>query len=211
MGASLASIQRLLEVVSKPACEFREHGELLLEFNGRLIDEVSLRHCWTLSMREAEMYEHWQKGWEPIIDRFPGTISDIEEAQKCFALSRYAASVFHSIQVVESGLVELGVFIKVTDPKSGWTAVASELKKIVSKKRDDMTDFEKQNFQFLEQVHGTVEALKNAWRNKVSHVQGKIILMTREFSPEVAEEVLFASRSFMRGLATGLPAKMEQE
>jgi hypothetical protein len=109
--------------------------------------------------------------------------------------------------VIEAGLIELGTFIRVADPKSGWTAVANDLKKIVSKRREDLTDFEKQNFQFLEQVQGTVEALKNAWRNKVSHVQGKIILMTREFNPEIAEEILFASRSFMRGLATGLPAK----
>jgi hypothetical protein len=85
------------------------------------------------------------------------------------------------------------------------------LKKIVTKKREDLSDFERENFQFLEQVQGGVEALKNAWRNKVSHAQGRIILMTREFNPEVAEEILFASRAFMRGLATGLPPKKSRE
>jgi len=141
-----------------------------------------------------------------VIDRFPDTVTDIEEARKCFALSRYAATVFHTLQVVGVGLIELGKFMKVNDPKSGWTAVANELKKIVAKKYEDRTDFERQHFELLEQVQGTVEALKNAWRNKVSHAQGRLILRTKDFSPEVAEEILYASRSFMRRLATDLPA-----
>jgi hypothetical protein len=207
--ASLATVQRMQELVAKPTCEYSEIGTLAKELDGRLNDEMKERHCWAFSLKEAEYYEFWRKGWEAIIVRFPDTVSDIEEAQKCFALSRYPATVFHSVQVVEAGLIELGTFIKVADPKSGWTAVANELKKIVSKKREDLTAFEKQHFQFLEQVQGTVEALKNAWRNKVSHVQGKILLMTKAFSPEVAEEILFASRSFMRGLIAGLPPKQE--
>ena len=54
-------------------------------------------------------------------------------------------------------------------------------------------------------MQGTVEGLKNAWRNKISHAHGKLILMTTEFSPEVAEEILFATRAFARRLAEGLP------
>jgi hypothetical protein len=57
-----------------------------------------------------------------------------------------------------------------------------------------------------------VEALKNAWRNKISHAHGKLIVMTgEEFHPDVAEEILTATRAFMRRLAEGLPAKESQE
>jgi hypothetical protein len=93
----------------------------------------------------------------------------------------------------------------VQDPKSGWTAVSNELSKIVKKKYADLTQFEQQNFAFLEQIQGTVEALKNAWRNKIGHVQGRLTLMGKDFTPEIAEEILFASRAFMRRLADGLP------
>ncbi len=41
---------------------------------------------------------------------------------------------------------------------------------------------------FLEQMHGTIEGLKNAWCNKISHAQGKLTLLTADFSPDVAEE-----------------------
>lgn len=130
---------------------------------------------------------------------------DIEEAAKCFALSRYAATVFHSTQVVEAGLIELGKLIGVTDPLSGWTATTNCLQRIIKKGYDARTPFEQQNFAFLEQMHGTIEGLKNAWRNKISHAQGKLTLLTADFSPDVAEEILFATRAFMRRLATDAP------
>jgi hypothetical protein len=138
-------------------------------------------------------------------ERFPRIIDDVEEASKCYALSRYSAAVFHSVQIFEAGLIELGKFLNVTDPHSGWTAVSQALKKVIDQNYQDLSAFEKQNFKFLEQVQGTVEGLKNAWRNKISHVHGRLVLMTAEFSPEVSEEILFATRAFMRRLAEDLP------
>lgn len=129
----------------------------------------------------------------------------MDEASKCYAPSRYSAAVFHSVQIVEAGLIELGKFLKVTDPHSGWTAVAQALRRVIDKKHQDRTKFERTNFIFLEQAQGTVEGLKNAWRNKISHSQGRLILMTAEFSPEVSEEIIFATRAFMRRLAEDLP------
>jgi hypothetical protein len=76
-----------------------------------------------------------------------------------------------------------------------------QLTAILKKKYGERTDFENQNFEFLEQIHGTIEGLKNAWRNKISHAQAKLTLMTKDFSPDVAQEILFASRAFMRRLA----------
>jgi hypothetical protein len=119
--------------------------------------------------------------------------------------SRYAGAVFHSVQIVEAGLIELGLFLKVTDPLSGWTAVSKALKVVIDKDHKKRTRFEQRNFKFLEQLQGTVEGLKNGWRNKISHTQGRLVLMTADFSPDVAEEILFATRSFMRRLAEGLP------
>ena len=160
---------------------------------------------WSLSVREAELYSHPRKGWEEIIEQFPDAITDVEEASKCFALSRYAAAIFHSVQVVEVGLIELGKLIGVTDPLSGWTATTNALQSIIKKGHEARTPFEQQHFPFLEQMHGTVEGLKNAWRNKVSHVHAKLTLLTADFSPDVAEEILFATRAFMRRLATDAP------
>jgi hypothetical protein len=172
---------------------------------GRLVDEATASQFFSLTPKEAHVFSNPRNGWETVIERFPSIVDDVEEASKCFALSRYSAAVFHSIQIVEAGLTELGTFLKVTDPHPGWTAVAQALKRVIDKKHQDRTKFEKSNFKFLEQTQGTVEGWKNAWRNKISHSQGRLVLMTSEFSPEVAEEILFATRAFMRRLASDLP------
>jgi hypothetical protein len=120
-------------------------------------------------------------------------------------LSRYAAAIFHSVQVVEVGLIELGKLIDVSDPMPGWTATTNRLQNIIKKGHAARTPFEQQHFAFLEQMHGTIEGLKNAWRNKVSHAHAKLTLLTADFSPDVAEEILFATRAFMRRLVTDGP------
>jgi hypothetical protein len=150
-------------------------------------------------------YENPRKGWEAIINRFPNAVGDIEEMGKSFALSRYTAAVFHSVQVIEVGLIELGKFLGVNDPLSGWTSVATALKQIVDKKHPARTAFERDNFPVIEQLQGTVEALKNAWRNKVSHAHGKLVIMGADFNEEIAEEILMATRALMRRLTEDLP------
>ena len=175
------------------------------EMGKRLVDETSDKLFFAMAPIESEFYCKPRRGWEVSIKRFPEIVDDVEEASKCFALSRYPAAVFHSVQIVEAGLIELGGFLKVKDPFSGWTAVSSALNQVTKKEHKRRTAFERQNFAFLEQVQGTVEGLKNAWRNKISHVGGRLVVMTKEFSPEVAEEILFATRAFLRRLAEGLP------
>lgn len=177
----------------------------LLDLRSRLVDELSTKLFFQLPHSRKELFEKPCAKWESVIARWPETILDIEEAGKCFALSRYAASVFHCVQIIEHGLLRLGNFLGVHDPHSGWTAVAGKLRKIVETDYDKKTDFEKQNSAFIEQMQGTVEALKNAWRNKISHAHGKLVLMGADFTPDVAEEIMTASRAFMRRLSEELP------
>ncbi len=205
LSVSAISVRRILQLLSRPDTTYQQVHDAFVELQQRLIDEASGRVFLSLTPRETEYYENPTKNWEEVIARLPGTVGDIEESKKCFALGRYAAAVLHSMQIIEVGLVELGSFIGVTDPKSGWTAVTNALKTTLSKKFTDRTPFEQKNSDFLDQVLATTEALKNAWRNKISHAYGRLVLMTVDFSPEVAEEILIASRAFMRRLVTGLP------
>jgi len=211
MVCSVETVKKMIQY-AKQGTEPGELHTLALELQGRVIDESRAREFFSLSTSESEVYRNPTKRWEKIVERLPIARMDIEEAQKCLALSRYAAAVFHSLQVVEVGLIELGAFIGVNDPISGWTAVAQRLKKIIDTKYPDLSEFEKSNRPFLEQLQGTVEALKNAWRNKVSHVHGKLTLMTgEEFHPDIAEEILLATRAFMRRLAEGLPRPIKSD
>jgi hypothetical protein len=192
---------------------FKEHKatnpvlkHLLTTIRERLVDELSTKLFFQLPHSRKELFENPLNKWSEVIERFAGCSLDVGEASKCFALSRYAACVFHCVQIIEHGLLELGTFLSVNDPISGWTAVANELKKIINKKHDQRSDFEKKHFQFIEQMQGTVEALKNAWRNKISHVSGqRLLLVSSEFTPDTAEEIMTATRAFMRRLTESLP------
>jgi hypothetical protein len=205
LKASLATIDRIKILLQQDKVKASEFAELSDELRKRIEDELSHIFCLALSGAEAEIFEHPQKGWEKIVERFPKILSDVEEARKCYALSRYAACVYHSCQIIEVGLVELGTFIGVKDHHSGWTAVSGTLEKIVRSKYADRTKFQQENFSFLEQVEGTVQGLKNAWRNKISHSEGRITLLSKDFTPEISEEILYSTRAFMRRLADDLP------
>lgn len=150
-------------------------------------------------------FDNYRNGWEEAITRWPQLLTDVEEMSKCYALGRYAASVFHSVHADEIALIEVGKFLSVPDPKSGWTATANALEKITKTPYGQRSPFEQQHSAFFEQLQGTVEALKNAWRNKVSHAQGRLVLMTVDFNDQVAEDIIFATRAFLRRVATELP------
>ena len=189
----------------KPRIHFSNLVRLSTEFTGRLKDEMSLRAYYSVTPREAQYYNSPWNGWEEIVARFNNATDDIEELSKCFALSRYPACVYHSLQATEIGIIELGHFIGVTDPKPGWDATRNELKKILAKKYDQRKTFEQAHSVFIEQINGTIEALQTAWRNKISHVEGRLLLVSKEFSADVAEEIMLATRAFMRRLVLELP------
>jgi hypothetical protein len=104
--------------------------------------------------------------------------------------------------VAEHGLVYLGKILGVTDPKEGWDASSRKLANIVQAghpKNSTGLDFN-----FLEQTNACVQVMKHAWRNKVNHATGKPIIMCGGFAPYVAEEIISATRGFLRSLTEGI-------
>jgi hypothetical protein len=204
-------VRRVLSMVEN--LEATKHWEMpkmafltsIAEIQSRLTDELSARLYFGLPSGRAQYFSNAREGWEEVIDRFPDTVSDIEEMAKCFALSRYPAAVFHSLLIVETGVIALGDYIDVTDPKRGWDATTKALKVLVDGGHPKLPPKFAGQFGFLEQMNTAVQAMKFAWRNKVNHVEGKLVVMKPEFAPDVAEEIMMTSRSFMRRLATELP------
>jgi hypothetical protein len=101
LTASAATIRKLRAALTKPNPLNTEISPLTIELGGRLYDEMGGKYFWALTMSETAYYKNPHKGWEEVIAKFPASITDVEEASKCFALSRYAAAVSHSLQVVE--------------------------------------------------------------------------------------------------------------
>ena len=169
------------------------------------IDELSTKLFFQLRNEKKEWFEIPRKGWEKITERFPDTVTDIEEMSKCLALSRYAASVFHSLLIVERGLIELGRAIGVTDPKPGWDATCNKMKILLDGGHKSYPPSLTIGFSALEQINQAPQSMKMAWRNKVNHAAGCLTVMSSDFVPDVAEEIVLGTRGFMRRLATDLP------
>jgi hypothetical protein len=168
-------------------------------------DECSTKLFFALEADRKKYFNSPTNAYEDAIKRFPDVTDDIIESSKCFALGRNAASVFHSTQAIETGMLYLGKFLSVKDPKPGFVATVNELNRIVKLDPQKRSAFELQHYAFIEQIHASVISLQNAWRHKISHVAGRLTLMTADFSEEVAEEILMATRAFMRRLATEMP------
>lgn len=164
--------------------------------------ELRARIFLAVSADRQKYFDEPLGGWESVIRRFPDAQQDIEEMSKCFALSRYNASVFHSLLVVEHALVALGTHIGVTDHKVGWDATYTQLNRLINNRASVAANMD---FNFLEQTKARLDSMKLAWRNKVNHAAGRLMIEKSGFTDISAEEVIIACRSFMRHLADGLP------
>lgn len=177
---------------------------MLRELRERLEDDLHSTVFVNLSAQESELYEHPEAEWHGVISRFSKLRHDIEECSKCFALARYGAAVFHVMLVAEFGVIKVAELFGVAGDKPGWGAL-ERLQRINDKNWKDKTPLEQQHSQFLENLLPLAFSMKESWRHKMNHVANKIEWMDTDFSPTVANDIISATRGFMRRLATDLP------
>lgn len=200
LHVSLVHAGELIEVVKNSSLP----SEDVKALRQNIQRELSCHFFVAIHDSRKEAFCESRKGWEDIAETFPRSIDEIEEMNKCFALCRYSAAVFHSLLVVEHGLVDLGIIICASDNKLGWDASCRKLKAVVEAGYDaNKTGLD---FNFLDQLNACAQTMKLAWRNKVNHATGKIVVLSGGFAPDVAEEIIFATRGFMRRLAEGIKA-----
>ena len=204
LTASAVSIRRLLQAYSEKPCQEGTIRALSIEVQGRLIDEMLERLFFSLDISEAKHYLfHWE-GWEEVLAEFPSTMTDVEEARKCLALGRYTAAVFHLMRVTEAVVLRLQCFLDKPDPKAHFGSVLDKLEKLHTKTRfEELPEHLKPHRQFLIDILAQLHAVKDSWRNKVSHVDDRIIVAD-VFTEEMALGIYSATLLLMKKLAKGL-------
>jgi hypothetical protein len=202
--ASLATIDRILDLISKPDSTWGQWHELGRELHGRLNDELFGTLFFSLDSSEVAYYGNPTRDWEQVIKTWPKTQIDIEESSKCYALGRYAAAIFHALLVAEMGVIELSKLLGVAGDKPGWGAL-DRLEKILTKSYRERSPIEQTHSELLKQILPLMLAMKDSWRHKISHVENRLEWLDTDFSPQLAEEIIKSVRGFMRRLATTLP------
>lgn len=165
-----------------------------------------LADSYFLYVLDAEFYNRPFEKWQGVADRFSRTTTEIEEAGKCFALGRYGACVYYLMRVVEVPLLEMAKLIDLEDPKPSWGSILQKIDKILRKTPYPDRSPKLQNAtSFLEAILPHMYAVKDAWRNKVDHVDTRILPSDTQFTREIALDIYNASAALMRKLAMEMP------
>lgn len=204
LDLSVAQIDRITE------CDSRASKDLLValfnDLSNRIEDELKAAVFLKLDSVDRLKYLHPLEHWEDVLQRFEPIAFDAEEAGKALALERYTACVFHLMRVTECAVLELQRFLDKPDPKAHFGSVLSKLEHLHTKtKFEDLPERLKPYRQFLIDILPQLHAVKDSWRNKVSHVDGKIVPID-VFTREMALGVYDATLLLMKKLANGLPA-----
>jgi hypothetical protein len=206
LPTSAWSIRKMLDDLTKDPWPHEVVRALAGELQGRLVDEMRGRQFLSLNLAETVHYELHSKGWEGVFFRFPNAMTDVEEARKCLALGRYTAAVFHLMRVTEAAVLELQCFLNTKpDPKAHFGSVLQKLDHLQQRTQfKDLPDHLKPYAGFLSDVLPQLHAVKDSWRNKVSHVDDRIMIAD-VFTEEMALGIYGATLLLMKKLARGLP------
>jgi len=101
--------------------ELGRRAEIL---SGRISDELRDRRLLYVDHRKCAHYDAFSQSWKESLARF-NIATDVDEAEKSFALGRYSACVFHLMRVAEIGVQELGKKLRLPSWKiqEPWGAI----------------------------------------------------------------------------------------
>lgn len=131
---------------------------------------------------------------------------DMMEAQKCLALERYTACVYHLMKVLERGLRGIVAMVEgVVEGKEegeawfakNWTDVLDVLDREIEKSKKRRSSWFKEREQFLSELRLRMRAVRDAWRNPTMHLAGP-------YSEVEAREIFDLSKGLMRRICLEL-------
>ncbi len=165
----------------------------LSQINVGLKDELQGRIALVLSLKDASYYTPAEPLFgSDVFNAFASANDDVVESGKCLAVGRGTACVMHLMRVAEVALKGLGKSLGV-GPQNDWGSYLRKIEEELSKRAKTAgarTPVE----QFYAEAATRFDHLRRAWRNPSMHVD-------RSYSPERAEEIFLALKSFVRHLA----------
>jgi hypothetical protein len=169
------------------------------ELDQRIEDELASVLFLHVPSSKSEYYTNSELFSAEVANRFPSAIVDIEEAGKCYAVSRHTACVFHLMRVMEIGLRSVAKSLGIPDTNilPSWQSIIDKINKEINGPNAAKSPDWKRLEPFYKGVSAQLFAVKVAWRNPAMHVEST-------YNEEVAGEIFNAVRGFMRHIATEL-------
>lgn len=199
LAGSLATVRKMLSVVSDPSGtygRFFGYGE---ELWGRLADETEIKEYLSLSSDESRYYHAEAPFGLNVATRFQNAEYDIEEASKCLGLERGTASAFHSIRCLEAGIRALSRCLGIPDPTKAanrsWFKTLESLKSEMDRRWVGSSSRLSGDGRFFEEAYAALSGIMNPWRNATMHLDQKYTL-------EEAAHIFEVVKGFMRKVAS---------
>ena len=165
----------------------------LADFRNRLEDDAENHSYFLIRRKEYYLNDHlFALG---VFNNFPSANDDIFEAGTCLALERATACVMHLMRALEVALAALAKAVDVTN-QNDWGAYLRKIEMELDA-RAKAAGARSIDEQFYAEAAANFDRLRRAFRNPTMHPD-------KSYSPERAEEILVATRSFMTHLATRL-------
>lgn len=199
---SVMSIDRISEAVADSSCTAAEIKKHLEELHGRFHDELASTLFMFVAPERIRYYVTRNLFGTEVASRFPEAVVDIEEAGKCLALGRATAAVFHLMRVAEASLYIVAKDLKVKITNPNWDAVLREVDGALAVLRNPGIPLSsrtkarrKAKVEFYSEAAAHLRNIKDAWRNRTSHLGAT-------YTVEKAEEIFRHVEALMRRLAT---------
>ena len=197
IGANMAmrSLSRLVGVIEQRSEITNEQlTDLAKDFELRVRDEFEIVRVFVIEPNRRQFYEPEDPLFgKDVLERYPTAYYEIEEAGKCLALGRSTACVFHLMRVLEIGIATVAKALGIPDPskpaEKNWGAVLKKIKGAIEEKSVAPQK------SFFEEVHASLDSVRNPWRNATMHVENV-------YTEEGAENIYHAVRAFMMKIAS---------
>ncbi len=136
---------------------------------------------------------------EQVESLFPKARKDVFEAARCLVLDRWTASVFHSMRVIEHGLLAIAVKVGLSEEdmkRENWKNIIDQIEKKIREieAAPKSSPLKGETLRALSVAATQCRYIKDAWRNHVSHGG-------TAYGEVESETVFNHARQFMQALA----------
>ena len=137
---------------------------------------------------------------EKFSTAFPSSTYEIDEAEKCYALGRSTACVFHLMRAMEIGIRAVARSLGIADPVKGadrnWGAILKKIKDEIDRRNGaNPLLWQPHDKDLFENVYVSLDAVRVAWRNTTMHVENK-------YTDDEAEHIFISVRGFIKKLVS---------
>jgi hypothetical protein len=209
LGANiaLAELERVSSSLSAQSLTWEELKSSAKEIRSRLGDELSSVKLLAIDSNKRDYFAPALALFGPQFEagfQSAGAF-ELDEAAKCFALSRPTAAVFHLMRLMEVGIRAVSRCLDIPDPtkpaERNWGKILQAVREDgIDKKWPKMADRMSGDGQFFESLYVSLDAVKNPWRNATMHVENK-------YTDDEAQHIFFAVKGFMKKIAS----RMDEE